>query len=193
VTILKNYYWTLIEGKLNLKSKLNFQISHYLRHHTLLMKKIIISFIILIQLNCHSSKILDLPLQFEELTTTGYKLLDTIVNNKDTLFSGELYITVFPYENNSRIEEKIDSFVCNNKPFNISKYNTFYLYFYRKTKQTNNGQIAKNIREFDRYSMRHDLLYTYTWAVGKVFFKSIHNLEEHEQERRDTFNCPNLW
>ena len=136
---------------------------------------------------------IDLPLQFEELTTTGYKLLDTIVNNKDTLFSAHLLLTIFPYENNSRIEEKIDSFVCNNKPFIISKYNTFYLYFYRKTKQTNNEQIAKNIREFDRYSMRHDLLYTYTWAVGNVFFKSIHNLKENEQERRDTINCPNQW
>lgn len=90
--------------------------------------------------------------------------MDTILNNKDTLFSGELYITVFPYENNSRIEEKLIAL------FAIISHSIFQntiLSTYTSTEKQNKLIMNKSQKYSRIWSILHD-----TWPVIHLYLGS---------------------
>ena len=90
------------------------------------------------------------------------RVIEESINNKLRIFKIEGYF-VSGYSNTSEMEFKIDSFFCMNKDTMPQKYDDYVVYFYKKTKITNDEYLKKAPREYDRYSSEYDLLYKFTY------------------------------
>jgi hypothetical protein len=98
------------------------------------------------------------------------------------------------YRKRKDIEKKIDNFVCENKDPHLENYKHYLMYFFRKTKITNEKYLADNPRDYYRHSMVYDRLFEYRYRYYKngemgVFSKKKYNCKEYPVVRTPRFKC----
>lgn len=65
-------------------------------------------------------------------------------------------------------EAKIDSFVCVNLTSDYADFDTYRIYFYKKSKNTNFEAIAADSRRWERDYEANDRVCDYHWMNGKL-------------------------
>ncbi|MEZ4914519.1 MAG: hypothetical protein R2798_10730 [Chitinophagales bacterium] len=107
--------------------------------------------------------------------------------NKPIPSLGDYYL-VSGYDMSREMESRLDSCVCANMPY-WSEYNGCYAYFFRKTRRTNNEAIAKDLREYDDYSMEFDRLFSYEFHKGSWSIKHRYNVKGYYPADSKPFCC----
>lgn len=72
------------------------------------------------------------------------------------------------FQDNAECEAQIDSFVCANLSPDYADFDTYRIYFYKKSKNTNFEDIAANPRRWERDSEANDRIYDYHWMNGRL-------------------------
>ncbi len=133
----------------------------------------------------------DIELSIEPFTVMN--LEDSIIHLQNINQVKSEYYLVSGFNNDSLQMDYLDSFVCDLKPFGIKRYHNFWIHLFRKSANTNNIEIAKNPRQFIRYSLSNDHLFTYCWRRSGTFRKEIYNLCEYPVQVLDSFKCKSIW
>lgn len=93
---------------------------------------------------------------------------DTSFANNDTMIVKGCTYIVQNYHDDAETEKVIDSFVYNRGDTNFTINTSIVLQFYKESSITNPEHLAKNKRDFDRYSLKEDMIYTYR----QIYYKN---------------------
>jgi|JI10StandDraft_1071094.scaffolds.fasta_scaffold1156982_1 hypothetical protein len=106
------------------------------------------------------------PLSIQPLSQFN-RTYDTEVNDYIHHSKIEHYL-VDGFQDNADQESQIDSFVCENLPSDYADFDTYRIYFYKKSKNTNFEDIAAHPRRWQRDSEANDRIYDYHWMNGRL-------------------------
>ncbi len=93
---------------------------------------------------------------------------ETEGNDNYILHSKIEHYLVDGFQDNADQESQIDSFVCENLSSDYADFDTYRIYFYKKSKNTNFEDIAAHPRRWQRDSEANDRIYDYHWMNGRL-------------------------
>jgi hypothetical protein len=135
--------------------------------------------------NCGSKK----EVKISSFYVVNY--VHTLFANSKTYYYRQDNFLVENYIENFDSFAKIKEFACQNKHKKSSTYDSYEMVFYRKSLVTNNDNIFKNRKQFDRYSLVYDYICTFTWS-GKSTDYQLKKTTKEEKYIIKHFNCTYL-
>lgn len=111
------------------------------------------------------------PFKIEPFTAVDY-IHSSSFDSMGLPSKGDHYL-VTGFENHEKNFHQIDSFIWANYSdidSDLKQFSDYYVSFFRKSEITNNEYIKENERDFIRYSVDRDHLYSYSWKSGGTIF-----------------------
>lgn len=102
------------------------------------------------------------------LFETPYSGIDTFYKDNQRLIYKNEYYLVEGYQNTLYIEQKIDSFVCHIKNTHKKRYSDCRITIYKESEITNIEHLKEHSKDFIRYSLQNDRIFSYGW-IDDVF------------------------
>ncbi len=128
---------------------------------------VILLVVILCDFSCSQKKMTIIPLKM-----LSKSFIDTGTNQNNSLsYKFDLFL-MNGYKNNKASVDFVDNFVKKNKDKKSNAYFEYYMWFYKKTDETNIKAINDSIRLTGHYlDHANDLIFVYEWGNYGKFFK----------------------
>lgn len=106
----------------------------------------------------------------KEITIVPFEILNSehiSVDRGERLYFKNDFFLVKSYVAGKKSEDFIEEFVKANQDSSRQQYTQYTMIFYKESSITNIEHISKNPRDIYRYSMNHDLIFTFIWNDGE--------------------------